>query len=163
VEVARKLVVSIGLVALITLGPPPARAQSGALERALASLPDGAFATQAWHADRASLGFVFLLSVTGQPRGTLFEPFVRDLGVLGHPDLVRALRESVPDERAAADVVVDPIRNAGGAVVAYVVRPRDVQVNPAFSRDGRYKIYVRVGETTESGGGAGGGAGGGGM
>ena len=132
--------------------------QPGRLETTLASLPDGDFTTHAWYADRSSRGFVYLLEVTGQPHGTVYQPFVRDLGVLRRTDVVRMLGPTV-----AADAVVDPIRNASGDVVAYVVRHHDVQVNPAFSRDGRYKIYVRVGETTESGGGAGGGAGGGGM
>ena len=136
----------------------PAGAQSGRLEQALADLPDGAFATHAWHADRSSRGFLFLLEVSGQPHGTLYRPFVRDLGVLQRADVVRALEPLITDERA---VVVDPIRNAVGDVVAYVVRHRDVDANPAFARDGRYTLYIRGGETTESGGGAG--AGGSGM
>ena len=144
------------LSVLLALAPLTAHAQPGRLESALASLPDGEFTTHEWHADRSSRGFVYLLEVTGQPHGTVYQPFVRDLGVLRRTDVVRALGPTV-----AGDVVVDPIRNASGGVVAYVVRHRDVQVSPAFSGDGRYKIYVRVGETTESGGG--GGAGGGGM
>jgi len=83
---------------------------------------------------------------------------VRDLGVLPRAEVVRALRPDVPDERAAGNVVVDPIRTSAGDVVAYVVRHRDVQVSPAFARDGRYTLYVRrTGEPMEMGGGGAGG------
>lgn len=149
------------LATLLTLVPLGAGAQSDRLDGVLASLPEGAFATQVWHFDQASRGFVYLLGVTGRPRGTVYQPAVRDLGVLERADVVRALRPDVPDARAAANVVVDPIRNSAGDVVAYVVRHRDVLVSPAFARDGRYTLYVRLGgEPMEMGGGGGGGAGG---
>ena len=138
----------------------PAGAQPDRLERALAVLPDGPFATQVWHPDQSRQGFVYLLGVTGQPRGTVHQPSVRDLGVLQRAEVVRALRPDVPDERAVADVLVDPIRSSAGDVVAYVVHHRDVQVSPAFTRDGRYTLYVRrAGEPMEMGGGGGGGGG----
>jgi len=145
------------LVALL-LVPLAVCAQPSRLERMLASLPDGAFATHAWYAERAGQGFVYLLEMTGQPHGTVYQPFVRDLGLLERAELARAL-QPVVNEAAANNVVVDAIRNSTGSIVAYVVRHRDVQVNPAFARDGHYTLYVRVGDSTESGGA--GGAGGG--
>jgi hypothetical protein len=149
------------VIALLALVPQFAGAQSDRLDRALASIPDEAFATQAWHPDQSRQGFVYVLAVTGRPRGTVFQPSVRDLGVLQRPDLVRALRSDVPDEEAASNVVVDPVRNAAGDVVAYVVRHRAVQVSSTFARDGRYTLYVRLaGEPMEMGGGGGGGGGG---
>ena len=99
--------------------------------------------------------------MTGRPRGIVYQPSARDLGVLPRAEVIRALRVDVRDERAASNVVVDPIRNSAGEVVAYVVHHRDVQVSPAFAGDGRYRLYVRLGgEPMEMGGGGGGGAGG---
>jgi hypothetical protein len=148
------------VVALLALVVRPASAQSDRLEQALATLPDGVFATHAWLADRPGQGFVYLLEIGGQPPGTLYQPYVRDLGRLARADFVRALRPLVGSDRAAAEVVVEPVRNAAGAVVAYVVRPRDVDVIPAFARDGRYTLYVRgPAEPMEMGGGGGGGGG----
>ena len=136
----------------------PARAQSDRLERALASLPDGEFATHAWLADRPGEGFVYLLEIDGQPHGILYQPYVRDLGRLARADVARTLRLFVGGDRAAGDVVVEPVRNRTGAVVAYVVRPHDVDVVLAFAGDGRYRLYVhRSSEPMEMGGGGGGG------
>jgi hypothetical protein len=104
---------------------------------------------------------VYLLTVTGQPRGTLFQPRVRDLGRLSRDEIVRAVRARVPDDRAAAGVVVEPIRAAAGDVLAYVVRPADLQLSTTFTGPGGYTVYVRGGRSAaESGGGGAGGGGG---
>ena len=138
----------------------PAAAQPDRLERALATLPAGPFETQAWHPDQSSQAFVYVLAVTGRPRGKVYQPSVRDLGLLQRSDVVRAVRADAPDERAAANVLVDPLRNSGGEPVAYVVHHRDVQVSSTFTRDGAYTVYLRrAGEPMEMGGGGGGGGG----
>jgi hypothetical protein len=142
------------------LVPVLAHAQPDA---SLAALPDGTYATQAWLGDRASDGFVYLLGVTGRPHGTLWEPRVRDLGVLPRAQIVRAVRARVPDERAASELVVEPIRGRSGEVLAYAVRSRDVQLSARFNGDGGYTIYLRGGRGTAESGGGGSGGGGGGM
>jgi len=118
------------------------------------------FATHAWLADRPGQGFVYLLELDGQPHGTLYQPYVRDFGRLGRADVLRALRLFVGGDRAAAEVVVEPVRNGAGSVVAYVMHPRGVDVIPAFAGDGRYTLYVRKPEEPMEMGGGGGGGGG---
>ena len=155
----------LGLVAAaLALFPIAASAQPTRDGGALAALPDGAYATQAWFGDRAGDGFAYLLGVTGRAPGTLFQPRVQNLGVLQRDDVVRAVRMRLPDERAAAEIVVEPIRNGSGDILAYVVRPRDVHLSAKFNGTGGYTLYLR-GErsTAESGGGGGGAGGGGGM
>jgi len=98
--------------------------------------------------------------VTGRPRGTLFQPRVHDLGMLQRNDVMRAVQARADAEHA--DLVVEPVRAASGELLAYAVRPSDVQLTARFNRDGAYTLYVRGGHSPiESCGG--GGAGGGGM
>lgn len=105
---------------------------------------------------------MYVLTVAGMPRGTLFQPRVRDLGTLSREEIVRAVRARVPDDQAAAEIVVEPIRTASGDILAYVVRPRDVHLSAKFNGTGSYTLYLRGGRSTAESGGGGGGAGGGG-
>lgn len=98
--------------------------------------------------------------MAGRPRGTLFQPRVRDLGVLPRDEVVRAVQVRADAERV--DIVVEPIRAATGEVVAYVVRPADIQLTARFNGTGGYTLYARGGHSTIESGGSGG-AGGGGM
>ena len=102
-----------------------------------------------------------MLGVAGRPRGTLFQPRVRDLGVLQRDDVVRAVQARADAKHA--EVVVEPVRTASGEVVAYVVRPADIQLTARFNGSGGYTLYARGGHSTTESGGGGGGAGGGGM
>lgn len=136
------------------LAPLAAHAQSASL----AVIPDGTYATQAWHGERPGDGFVYVLGPAGRPRGMLFQPHVRDLGVLQRDEAVRLVQARAEGEHA--EIVVEPVRAASGEVVAYVVRPADIQLTARFNGSGGFTLYARGGHSTIESCGGGGGAGG---
>ena len=87
-----------------------------------------------------------MLGVGGRGRGALFQPRVRDLGVLQRDDVVRAVQARADAEHA--EIVVEPVRVACGEVVAYVARPADIHITARFDGSGAYTLYARGGHST---------------